>query len=313
MKKKFPFISIAAFVLLILAACASMEWVSAPQPPLIKELSGVKTLAVACTTTRLAENDHLLVKVGRGDFYNPTELAGIGYLVSILYDSPQAINDFSVNGDALSGLVRDTALEMIGSRASFDFIQLKGLSVMRIMGQSMDGATPAGGYKKVAAVPQLLSPDPLAADQVARIGSSLGAEAVLVITPTVYGEIGQLSNRQSNSSPTPDLSALKPGDFILRAWFSMDFRLYDGRSGVKIADSAAVKPQFDTMIGIGKDVRPLKMTSLAAAKSLVLSPDYLKLFQDPVKTGMLPYLTLFRPVFLASMQKVEEKKQDSGG
>ncbi len=306
--KKVPFISLTAAVLLALAACASLEWVASPQPPLIKELSTVKTLAVACTTTRLAENDHLLVKVGRGDFYNPTEINGVGYLVSMLYSSPQAINDFSVNGDALSGLCRDTAVELIGGKGSFDYYMYKGLSVMRVMGQSIDGATPAGGYQKVVAVPQYLSPDPIAADQVARIGSDLGADAVLVITPKVYGEIGQLSTRQSKSSPTPDLSSLKPGDFILRAWFTMDFRLYDGRSGVKIADSSGVKPQFDTLIGIGKDVRPLNISNLAAAKSLVLSPDYLKLFKDPIKTGMLPYLTLFRPVFLGVMQKVEEKK-----
>jgi hypothetical protein len=307
MKRSFPVISLAAVILMALAACASLEWVSSPQPAVIKELSTVKTLAVACTTARLAENDHLLVKIGRGDFYNPTDLNGVPYQVSILYESPHAIGDFSVKGDALAALVRDTAAGLIGDTGSFDYPQVKGLSMTRVMGRSIDGATPAGSYEKVLTIPDLLSPDPLPADQVARLGSTYGAQAVLVITPTVFGEIGQLSTRTSRSGGSMDNASLKPGDFILRAWFKMEYRLYDGRNGAKIADSTGVKPQFETMIGIGRDVYPLQISTLPAAKALVLSPDYIKLFKDPVKTGMLPFLTLFRPVFLGTVQKAEQK------
>jgi hypothetical protein len=306
MKSRLPIVTAAAVVLLALAACASMEWVSSPQPPVVKELAGVKTLGVACTAARTGANDHLLLKIGSGDFYNPIEITGVPYAVAILYDSPQAIKDFSVTPESLGALCRNVAVKLIADTGSFDYYQFKGLSVTRLMGRSIGGETAAGSYDTVVAIQDLVPVGSLTADAAARLGSSYGVDSILVIEPTVYGEIGQMT-RQASKSGSMDSSAFKSGDFILRTWVKLEFRLYDGKSGAKISDSNAVKAQFDTMLPIGKDVYPLPVSSLQLARALVLSADYLKLFTDPMQKGILPYLTLFRPVYLATLQKTEQK------
>ncbi len=302
--KKF-FIAAACAACLAVMGCASMEWRAAPQAPIIKELGSVKSLGILSFTPVLPANRHILVKVDK-TFYVATELDGVQNKVAMLYIAPDAVSAFFVNKANLAALCRDTGVAMIGGKEALDYPVSKGFTISRVMGQPLtpeSGGAGIAGYTAVTAITEVLDRQKVTAQDIVGLGAKYGVDAVLGLEPHVYGEIGQVSPLLSSSKFGKDVPV---GTFILNAHVDYEYALYDARTGKKITDSFDMRAPYDTLSNPDDDITDLGLRDVKTVSSFLGGSRYLELFGEPVKRALIPYLTLFRSCYVATLQEVEK-------
>ncbi len=304
MKKNLCALAVIVTVLFLLSSCAAMQWVSSPRQPVITQLAGVPSLGIASYPARLGANDHVLVKVG-GDYYTPIEVNGLTNKVAMRYTSPDAISKFSVNAQNLASLCRKVWVAELGNR-DFDFTVLKGMKPGRIMGQSLTGDASAGGYQSVVDIPDPLTRKSFSADTMKSLGQKYKVDAIVIIDPRVYGEIGRVVPEFVEH---PSGKQVRPGNFVLRGFVDYDYELYDAKTGVKITDSSQTKAEFDTMMGLQQledSIVDLNLTGEPDLSAYLNGPQFLPVYSGPMKAAMIPWLSLFKPHYLATLEEVKK-------
>jgi hypothetical protein len=307
MKKNLGALLVVVTVVALLASCASMQWVSRPRPPVIGQLSNARSLGVAVYATRLKLSEHLLVKVGKGDYWAPTDVGAFANKVALRYTSPDAISKFAVNGDNLGALCRKAWVDEMGS-ADFDLSVLQGLmKPARVMSKSLSGEQVTGGYDSVVEISDALSRRAINAQTITSLGEQYKVDAILIIEPQVYGEVGKVVPEDAKNSSGG--KKVKPGNFVLWGTVDYEYELYDAKSGAKITDSSATKSEFPSMISFhaGNDVAAdLNVTKEPALDAYLNGPKFLDLYVAPAKAAVIPWVTLFKPHYLASFEEVKK-------
>jgi hypothetical protein len=282
-----------------MSACVTMQWVFSRQGPVVPELGAVRTLGIAVFDPVLKSNDHLLIRVG-GPLYNPVDLDGVTRKVALVALAPEAASKFAVNRDVLARMCLDVWEREIGTAHRFDYAVSNGLTLTRILGQGAEGDPIPTGYDAVRAVPERLNRQGASEAAIGDICLRYAVDALLVVEPSVYAEVGQVSSLQSAHAIGKEI---EPGNFILRAQVAYQYVLFDGKSGTAITDSTRSKPQYDTRQPPETWIIDLGPSSPQSIIGFLNSPRYVKLFPQPMQEALKPYLTLFRTCAVAVFGK----------
>jgi len=301
-KKTYLFLA-ASLVFLGFAGCSTMEWRTTPRPPAIKELEGVRTLGVFSFTPVLRPYGRWLIKNTKY-FYMPIQIPRVKYKVALLHTSPEAITSFAVNAENLAALCREVAAREIGNPGDFDYGVSKGWDKNRLMGRPLPDspadAEGAGGYDSVVVITETFNRGAITAEEVVGLGEAYGVDAVLGLEPAVIGEIGKLSDLRSLEDYGKDVAI---GSFVLLTKMDYEFTLFDARTGAKMAESPETRPQYSTVAYPDDNVTDLGTSDMDELSAFLSGSGYLELFDGIMTRALVPYLTLFRQIHVATLQK----------
>jgi hypothetical protein len=308
MIKKIRIVSLGCFILLAAAGCASLEWRTAPRAPAIKELGSVKSLGVFSFTPVLRPFGRFLIKSDK-TFYVPIEIEGLRRKVALLYTSPEAITLFAANADSLATLCREVSSGEIGNTGAFDYDVSKGYARSRVMGRPLpeDSASPVEegmrGYDFVAVITESFDRDAVTARNIIDLGESYGVDAVLGLELTAIGEIGRVSDQPSRETFGKDVPI---GNFVLLVHVGYEYALFDAGTGAKITDSTDTRPEYSTLSKPEDAIVDLGTKDIDALSAFLSGSRYIDLFAEPMKRALVPYLTLFRSTYIATLQEVKK-------
>jgi hypothetical protein len=277
-----------------LCACVSTQWTYSVQGPAIPELRETRTLGIAVFDPVLQSNDHLLVRVG-GPFTSPVDVDGVTAKVALLVLAPDAASKFAVDPEGLARACLDAWVVEIGTAHRFDYALSNGMNLSRVLGQTASGEVVPTGYETVRAVPRTFARD-VSATVISDVCRAYAVDDLLVVEPSVYAEVGQVSTQQSEHAIGMEIDA---GSFILRAQVDCRYVLFDGRSGTAITDSTRSKPPYDTERPPETWIFDLGPSNPQAIAGFMNGPRFPRMFTQPMREAVKPYLTLFRRCVVA--------------
>jgi hypothetical protein len=277
-----------------LCACVSVQWTYSVQGPAIAELRETRALGIAVFDPVLQPNDHPLLGVS-GAFTRPIDIDGVTGKVALLVLAPDAASKFAVNPYCLAGACLDAWVTEIGTAHRFDCALSNGMTLARVLGQTASGEVVPTGYQAVRAVPQTLRRD-VSAMAIRDLCRGYEVDDLLVVEPSVYAEVGQVTDQQSEHAIGLEID---PGNFILRAQVDCRYVLFDGRSGKVITDSARSKAPYDTERPPETWIFDLGLSNPRAVAGFLDGPRFPQMFALPMREAVKPYLTLFRSCVVA--------------
>ncbi len=284
----------ACACLALSAGCKSVEPDSGLRGPGIPELAGVKSIGVFSFTPVILPNTRALSRAD-ASFYAPVEIPGVNRTVSLLHIAPDAASKFFVNKANLAVLCREVGAAMIGDTAPFDYAVRKGTAVFHLRGRpsAAPGAGPAAAAS-VVAVTEVMGFREAKEKTMAAVASLYGVEMLLGLEPHVFAEIGRVSAEAAPSGLGEDIPA---GQFVMNARVGYAWALFSGATGKKVTDSHAVRPQFDSAAGDEKIIE-LGTADMKTLNGFISGKQYLSVYEEPMRRGLIPLLPLFRPVYV---------------
>jgi hypothetical protein len=270
----FSAVAAIAAPLCLLAACTSTGRV---QPvPAIPELASIKSLGIEACTPRLADNEHVLRRID-GCLFDPVDMEGVSHLVAILSPSPEAASRFSVTPASLAATCRRIWVKEV----------ISAYAVESETGPRGDGPH-AAGLEEVKDIGDPGICLEASREEMRALAARHGVEALLVVEPSVYAEVGYVTEQESGSPFGKDIPV---GSFILRTVISYAFALFSAETG-KITTSldvpGAALPGAETCLF---DLGPMTPRQLL---SFMDTEDYAGLFEQALREALKPLLPLFR-------------------
>jgi hypothetical protein len=236
----------AAVSLCLLGACSSLGGKPLPGASIISELASKERLGIAAGVSHLGANEHALRRTG-GSLSEPIDLEGVSHLVAILSAAPDAASRYAVTAASLAAMSRRIWMEEIGP------------------GRAREIEDPAVS---------LTAPEDLMRDLAARHG----VDAILVLEPSVYAEVGYVTEQDSASPFGRDIPV---GNWLLRVLVAHELALFDAETGRCAGRVAA--PRFDGEICLF-DLGPMTPRQLMA---FLGTEEYAALFTQALRRAVL--------------------------
>jgi hypothetical protein len=298
----------AAFAALALfTGCASLEWRSGLRPRGISKLDGVKRFGVFSFTPSLVPYGRIFL-VKSGTYYIPFAVPGLRTKVALLHTSPEAMTDFGVTAEVIGNLTAEMGAREIGATADFDYEVWEDGRKSRLMGAPLPDAEAAAGeeaasYESVTSIPEVLSRGDARPETIKRLGRDYGVEVLLGLEPTVTAEIGRVTDAPSDEV---QVKAVPIGNFVLLTRISMGYVLYDATTGARMTDSDGTRPAYSTAPRFGDGIWDLGINDLRELNAFLARKEYAGAFDEPLKKAFIPYLGLFRQLYVATLQEKQE-------
>jgi hypothetical protein len=299
---------LASCALLGIAGCAAMEWRSAPREPAIKALQGAQSLGVFSFTPELSPFGRFLIKTEK-HYYMAISVSWMKQKIALVYLSPEAMTDFSVNAEALAALSSAVTAREIGNADGFDYSVWKSGVNSRLLGApllepSAEESGQTRGFDSVVAIGESFTRGSATPERIKGLGEKYGVDFLLGIKPAFIAEIGLVTDQRS----TWDYGKEVPiGNFILMTQISLEYVLYDAGTGAKVTDSSATLPQFSTIVDPMDNITDLGIKDMDELNAFLSGTGYIAKFEEPFKKALAPYLSLFRPLHVATLQEVKKK------
>ncbi|MGA2480513.1 MAG: hypothetical protein ABSG63_17315 [Spirochaetia bacterium] len=268
-------IAAIAAPLCLLAACTTTGMAHVRAVPAIPELASIRRLGIAACTPRLAENEHVLRRTD-GGLFDPVDLEGVSHLVALLSPSPDAASRFSVTPASLAASCRRIWVKEVGSAHAFD-----GETGPRGDGQR------AAGLEEVKGIGDPGVCLDASQEEMRALAACHGVEALLVVEPSVYAEVGYVTEQESGSPFGKDIPV---GSFLLRTVISYAFALFSAETGnitTSLEMPGVALPGAETCLF---DLGPMTSRQLL---SFMNTEDYAELFEQALREALKPLLPLF--------------------